>query len=142
MRFRCQETLSSINTYLSSPDSGRSQSPRGCSPGQLSIFLWNNAHSEKFAARLWKKGSRRGGFHNPLENNEHSGKALFFLSLPFTSFHSLSLPFTSFHFLSVSFSFFHFLSFSFIFFPSFLLVFFFSGAQNPLFCIDCLTISD
>ena len=30
--------LSSKNTYLSSPDSGRSQSPRGCSSGAASLF--------------------------------------------------------------------------------------------------------
>ena len=69
---------------------------------------------KKFAPRLWKKGSRPGGSPNSLGNNEHSGKALYFLSF---SFSFLSLSFMFFHFLSFSFIVFHVLSFTLVNFP-------------------------
>ena len=122
--------LSSINTYLSSPArshlAGRSRAAPLVSCGIMHIL-------KKFARRLGKKESRPGGSPNSLGNNEHSGKALYFLSFCFIffflfffsfyfsfSFHFLSF---SFHFLyiffprffSCSFSFFHFHSFSFQF---------------------------
>ena len=75
----------------------------------------------KFGPRLGKKGSRPGGSPNSLGNDEHSGKALYFLSFSFIFF----------HFLSCSFMFFH--CFFFPFFFLFLFVLFFSGAQNLFF---------
>ena len=100
-----------------------SQVARGCSSGRLSFFfLGNNAHSEKFAPRIKKKGSRPGGSPNSLGNDEHSGKALSFVSFSSIFFHFLSFSFILiffhlffFHFLSCSFMFFHVLSCSCIF---------------------------
>ena len=60
---------------------------------------------KKFAPHLWKKRSRPGGSPNSLRNNEHSAKALYFLSFSF-------LKFLSFSFSNFSFIFFHFLSLS------------------------------
>ena len=99
---------------------------------------------KKFAPRLGKKGSRPGGSPNSLWNNEHSGKALYFLSCSFIFFHFHSLffhcffiSFIFFRFLSFSFSF---VSFSFIFvhcvfilFSFFFFLFFFSRALKILF---------
>ena len=52
--------LSSINTYLSSPDSGPSRSPRrslaGVPPGGSPFFLGNYAHSEKVCSSPREKG--------------------------------------------------------------------------------------
>ena len=51
--------LSSINTYLSSPETrslaGRSQVVEGSS-GRLPFFLWNIAHSEKVCSSHREKG--------------------------------------------------------------------------------------
>ena len=78
---------------------------------------------KKFAPRLEEKGSRPGGSANSLGNNEHSTKALHFLSFSFLffpflsfSFLCLSFSFIVFHFLSLSFIVFHCLSLSFVFF--------------------------
>ena len=112
------------NTYLSSRDSVPSQIARRSLASRSRVaplfLLGNNAHSEKVCSRQVKKGSRQGGSPNSKWNNEHSEKALYFLTCSFMFFHFLSFPFISFHFLSfffyfISFSFFHFLSFSFIF---------------------------
>ena len=83
-----------------------SQVACGCSLGGSPFFLGNNAHSEKFAPRPVKKGSRPGGSSNSLRNNQHSGKA----------HNVLSFSFNFFHFLSFSLVFFRFLSFSLVFF--------------------------
>ena len=75
---------------------------------------------KKFAPRPGKKGSRPGGSPNSLVNNEHSGKALYFLSFSFMFV--LSFSFIFFHFLSLSFFsviFFHCFSFFFSSCPSF-----------------------
>ena len=67
------------------------------------------------------------------------GKSAHSLSFSIIFFHFLHF-FIFFHSLSCSLIFFNFLSFSFIF--HFLSFFFFMGAQNLFFCLDCLTISD
>ena len=63
-----------------------------------------------------REESRPGGSPNYLGNNEHSGKALYFLSCSFIVFSFHSFSFIFFHFLSFSIIVYHFLSFSFIFF--------------------------
>ena len=65
-----------------------------------------------------------GRLPNSLGNDEHSAKALYFLSFSFI-FHFLSLSFIFVHFRSFSFIFFDFLLFSFIFFHFLLLSFIF-----------------
>ena len=124
---------------------------RGCSLGG-SPFSYGLMHIlRKFAPRLVKKGSRLGGSTISLGNNEHSGKALCFLSFSFIFFHFLSISFIFFQFLSFSlsfsqflsvsftfvhhrsvyFMFVHFRSVSFIFFHFLSFSFIFLGAQNP-----------
>ena len=113
--------LSSINTYLSSPDSGPSRSARGCSLGG-SPFSNGIMHIlKKFAPRLRKKRSRQGGSPNSQGNDEHSGKAHSSLIV----FHFLSLSLIVFHFPSFSFIFLQFLSVSFIVFSFFYFFLFF-----------------
>ena len=71
----------------------------------------------KFAPRLGKKKrSQPGGSPNSPGTNEHSGKALSFLSFSFVFCHFLSCSFSFFQFLSLSFSFFHWFSLVFLFF--------------------------
>ena len=122
--------LSSINTSLSSSDSGILQSPRGplagrsrVFPGRLPFCLGNNAHSEKVLSCSFI-------FFHVLS---FSFMFFHFLScffhVSFIFFHFLSCSFMFFHVLSCSFIFFHFLSFSF----SFLLVLLFSWVLKILF---------
>ena len=95
---------------------------RGCSLGGSLFCIGNNAHSEKVCSSPREKGEPRGRLPHSLRNNEHSGKALCFLSFSFIVFFSFSF---------IVFPFFHFF---------FLFFFFFSGAKS-FFCPDCLTIS-
>ena len=113
--------LSSIDTYLSSPENLSSQVPRSPLAGVSPFFLWNNAHS---------------------------GKVLYFLSFLSFSFICLSfvfhlLSFSFFHFLSFSFIFLHFPSFSFIFlhFPSFSFIFFVGCSKSVFLGLNFVTIS-
>ena len=126
--------LSSINTYLSSPDSGPSQVPRMslAVPSQLAPLILQGMVGK---CSLWS--ALLGG--TPVFLREKSAHSL---SFSFIFFH------VSFMFLSCSFMFFLFLSFSFIFviffhFLFLFLFFFFLGCSKSFlfFYLDCLTTS-
>ena len=71
------------NTHLSSPDSGPLSWAAPIFPQGIVHIL------RKFVPRQGKKGSRLGGSPNSPGNNDHSGKALYFLSFSFMFFHVL-----------------------------------------------------
>ena len=112
---------------------------RGCSLGG-SPFSYGLMHIlRKFAPRLWDKGSRPGGSPNSLGNNEHSGKALYFLSF---SFIFLSLSFMFVHVRSCSFMFVHVRSLSFIVFHCLSLSFIVFQCLSVSFSVfQCLSVS-